>query len=124
MSDKRPKLGEWCTTTNSADKYRSELAATVASGNSYHRVEWKHKCLGWKPAPVKAMYIGYRLKREGIYWERGGYEDWERCFKCSKTVEVWMFIVNARSKPFAVFPEDVELSTENTESEAQHNDLP
>jgi len=118
MSDKnkRPKMGEWCMTTNEASKRRTDLPER---GNSYHRVEWEHRCIGWKPTPIKAMYIGYRLKREGIYWEQGWHHDgdseWERCFKHEKSIEVWVFVTNERSKPFPVFPADVKYIKEESE---------
>ena len=108
----RPKMGDWYITTNEADKYRKDLPER---GNSYHRVEWRHRYVGWKPAPVRAMYIGYRLKREGIYWEQGGghYDDdggREQCFKTDKSIEVWMFVTSERTKPFPVFPQDVQTN--------------
>jgi hypothetical protein len=112
---KRPAMGEWCMVVNEADKKRKDLPE---KGNSYHRVSWGHRYIGWNPEPVKAMYIGWRMKREGVYWEQGwhhdGDSDWERCFKIEKSVEVWLFVPNARSKPFAVFPQDVTICNDES----------
>ncbi len=109
----RPEMGQWCITTNQASKRRTDLPKL---GNTHHSVKWQHRYVGWKPAPVRAMYVGYRLKREGIYWEQGGggnYDGddagWEQCFRTDKTIEVWMFVASERTKPFPVFPQDVTL---------------
>jgi hypothetical protein len=72
-------MGEWLLVKNEAAKYRHDMPALDTKyKHSHHRVEWGQKYKSWKPEPFRAMYIGYRQKRNGIYHTTGGYQEWEQ----------------------------------------------
>jgi hypothetical protein len=102
----RPKLGEWCIIKNRAVKRRRDVKSVdrfVRQNNHYVTwVKWS-----WTPPEIKGMFIGYRMKREGSYWTEGWGEDYTQHFECDKSIEVWLFVTDGRSKPIEVFPEDV-----------------
>jgi len=130
---KRPELGSWHTITEYAHKTRGWNGIKWSSdsidnympqrGNwVYHgdespppAVSWQNNWK-WEREPVtecKAMYIGYRYKRNGTFsynydtHDFDYYEDF-RGFQVSESVEVWIFVVYEGRLPIPVFPFEIE----------------
>ena len=126
---KRPELGSWHTITEFARKSHKFNGIEWGSVNIGvylpERGEWIYEGKEDPPPPVswqndwkwecesvtecKAMYIGYRYKRNGTFsydydnHDFDYYEDF-RGFQVRESVEVWMFVTHENRKPIPVFP--------------------
>lgn len=109
----KPTFGQWCITH--AYAYKFVKPNSLVDKNKRYPVTTTYENTG-KLLPKRAMYIGFRVVHEGVTrleidtddWSTWSYPVFER--KCSKVV--WVFVENERSKPFFVFPEDVEFEAE------------
>ena len=123
----RPELGSWHTITEYAvkthpsynnatvwrvapiDNYLPERGKWVYEGekNSPPLVAWRNdwKYERTKLVECRAMYIGYRYKKNGYaHWNADFEGEYMFGFSQHGTVEVWMFVVYESRNPIPVFP--------------------
>lgn len=95
LTPKRPELGSWHT-----------LHARASKHSRNHHTNWFRMSYH---TPRAGMYIGWRTVYDGATdwdWEyEGGYlANWS--FKRKGQHEVWLFVIDPRQNPVAVFPFD------------------
>jgi hypothetical protein len=112
----------WAADRLAARILKAERAARRPEFGTWHTIAGQHKAVkvrdgdtvSWQKEPItesKGMYIGYRYKFEGEWKEElpSYYEPAEgHYFSQSKTVEVWVFVLDERRKPTEVFPFEIE----------------
>lgn len=111
----KPTFGQWCITH--AEAYKNVRVNDRINKDKRYPITTTYENSGKLP-PKRAMYIGFRVIHEGVTrlehdndgdgWYSWSYPVFTR--KCSKVV--WVFVANERSKPFLVFPEDVEFEVQ------------
>jgi hypothetical protein len=79
-------------------------------GQGATRFEWQRIEI---PEPVEALYIGYRFVYNGIVRTEGenSFSHVYKWYEKTKTVEVYLFVLNERANPIYVLPEDVVMPT-------------
>lgn len=95
----KPQLGERCVITGKVAKQRK--------GN---QTSFPHTVL---ESPVQAIYVGWRVVHEGETSREFDYSDDHLVaeytnFQRSRSLYVWLFVVDERRNPVYVLPQDVQ----------------
>jgi len=102
----RPQLGQRV-------KVRAKLERVGLNPDRFghNATKFKWQRVEFLPSPVEAVYIGFRIVYDGVIRKDdfGGYGPVYTWYEKTRSVKTYLVVLNERTNPIRVLPEDVEV---------------